>query len=443
MAQGIDNSIPSWDLESQRMVRAKAETIETSGEIARLKDVIVALEAGMNELTSRVGNYNVMLDRSQPVTIDLTKNTDTLSGSTENYEAALIKARDAVENFEQKEIDLLSALAGGLITQQAYNDEMEFAKRDLDAVAGATALYESQMEQATGVTQGATIATKQLKEQLSEAEKETIRINDAVGKFNETMNAEIDGLQRILSAYELNEEAGKAMEKQIALENEVRQAGVDVTGEQGLAMLKELELRDQISGAIDQQKEKYSEINDIAKATAEEQQRAWEQLADSIQGGLSDAFVNIFDSARDGFKAVVDDIANWFKKLIADLIAHALANRVVIPIIAGIVGGAPNLAGAAGNDPLGGFGSILSGGSNILGLGGLLGGGAAAGGIPGLGGFIWWHREPVRWCCWWCWVRGGSSRRRWFIGRTRRHSIYRSHSRSYHRCCCRHCRVDQ
>ena len=123
------------------------------------------------------------------------------------------------------------------------------------------------------------------------------------------------------------------------------------------------------------------EMAEEAEQAAEDAKRAYEQLGESIQDNLSDAFYNVFQDGTDSIKDLFNNIKNWFFRLLADMAAAALVNPIMLSIG---VGGSGALVSGAANAATGGGGLLDGIGSFITqGLGGLLGSGLA-----GLGGLV-------------------------------------------------------
>lgn len=98
-------------------------------------------------------------------------------------------------------------------------------------------------------------------------------------------------------------------------------------------------LNNQLRGAAD--------ILDEIKQKAQEAYQIkvfqyWESQAkdfyDTVRNDVADLFVNIFDRGREGIKSFFEDIANWFKRLLAQMIAEAAMRPIVLPIMTQVFG---------------------------------------------------------------------------------------------------------
>ena len=129
----------------------------------------------------------------------------------------------------------------------------------------------------------------------------------------------------------------------------------------------------------------------IAKEIAA-QQEANEMYEEAIQfvDGISDAFSDFVATGLRDFKSFVSSIKDMFVRLLADMAAAAVRNRILIPITTGFMASAGNAAAgtamgqyAAGGAQAGTFGATLATGAKAFGTG--FGSVFGAGGI-GLGG---------------------------------------------------------
>ena len=212
------------------------------------------------------------------------------------------------------------------------------------------------------------------------------KLAEAVAEFNTALTEEMEGLQRILDAYEQSEAAGRAMEEQIERENEVRQLGLDLTTDTAQAIIEELEQRDKLIDSIDDLKGGYTDAAKTAEQTAKQQADAYEQLGDSIQTNLSDAFYQVFSQGASSIKDLFNQIKSWFIRLLADLAAAALRQPIMLALgVSGpgaLASGVANAATGGGGGGLFGNGAGLLGGgygSILTGLGGILGAGSGFG----------------------------------------------------------------
>lgn len=129
------------------------------------------------------------------------------------------------------------------------------------------------------------------------------------------------------------------------------------------------------------------------RAIAEEiaaQQEANEMYEKAIGfvDDISDAFSDFVASGLRDFKDFVSSIKDMFVRLLADMAAAAVRNRILIPIATGLSAGVGNAAAAQtmGSFGSGTFGSMLAGGASALGSGFMAGiQGFMGGGLSGYG----------------------------------------------------------
>jgi hypothetical protein len=132
-------------------------------------------------------------------------------------------------------------------------------------------------------------------------------------------------------------------------------------------------------------------------AYSKEAARLNEELTGSLPlvGDVADAFGAFVSRGFSDFKSFTNSIMGSFKKMLAEMIATAAKNQIMIAIGGKAAGGGGLLGGllgggGAGGGLLGGLGKLLGGGGGaggglLGGLGKLLGGGGAAGGAAGGG----------------------------------------------------------
>ncbi|WP_417794721.1 phage tail length tape measure family protein, partial [Terasakiella pusilla] len=115
-----------------------------------------------------------------------------------------------------------------------------------------------------------------------------------------------------------------------------------------------------------------------ADPLAQEMARLWEEAGERIDETFADAFRGAFDS----FSSFSDQLADGFKRLLAELAYQATLK----PIVVGFTQDMHGLLGIGGGSSSGGFGgigSLISGGKSLLGLGS-----TAATGTALSGGFM-------------------------------------------------------
>ena len=116
---------------------------------------------------------------------------------------------------------------------------------------------------------------------------------------------------------------------------------------------------------------------EVVQKEADKQARVWQQLANSIQSTLSNAFLQVLQ----GSKTIFEGIKDLFFKLIANMAAYALTHAVIIPVLTQLLGG--NAGGAtAGGRTASVVGSVFSAAG--FDIGGVTGGGSGGPNTVGL-----------------------------------------------------------
>jgi len=99
-----------------------------------------------------------------------------------------------------------------------------------------------------------------------------------------------------------------------------------------------------------------------AKESLEGVEKFWKHTLENIHDATADTIYNIIDNWSEGFSSLFESIKNWFKRLLAEMIATAMANpiRIAIGTVMGVGAGGTALAGTGGG-----------GGSGIFDLSGI------------------------------------------------------------------------
>ncbi|KII11771.1 hypothetical protein OO25_19695 [Phaeobacter sp. S60] len=135
--------------------------------------------------------------------------------------------------------------------------------------------------------------------------------------------------------------------------------------------------------------EAFADALEDAALTAEDMGKAKADILVSGIGGVSDAWGDFVSRGFSDFKGFAKSVVDSFKRMLAQMVALAARNRIMISLGlggAGVGGAAQAAAGAAGSG--GGLLNLLGGGANLLTGGGLLAGIAGgAGAALGIGGY--------------------------------------------------------
>ena len=130
------------------------------------------------------------------------------------------------------------------------------------------------------------------------------------------------------------------------------------------------------------------QVAEAARQAAADSERYWGGFGDAVSSAIGEGLVNRFEGTADRLKDI-------FKRLLADMLTSAAANKIVIPIATAL--GIPTGGMQAGNllqtilggGQQGGGGGLLGSIGSALGLGGGTGGGGFLGSIAsGVGGAV-------------------------------------------------------
>ena len=116
------------------------------------------------------------------------------------------------------------------------------------------------------------------------------------------------------------------------------------------------------------------EANEDFIDAQEKSKRSFEAVLDIVDQ-MSDSFSNFVASGLSDFKGFVSSIKNMFVKLLADMAAAALRNKILIPIATGMAAGmgssaaASSMASGTGAFASGTMGASLAGGASAFGAG--------------------------------------------------------------------------
>lgn len=231
------------------------------------------------------------------------------------------------------------------------------------AAKGAAPNVEDVADQAKAAEKAMTAAGKALDKYFEAEEK----ASEARAKTMGDMAHLVDALERQVEAVEQGEAATKAMNRELFIENALRSDAAQKLlphqrEEYAKLIAQQYDLQDALKVAEEAQKTAASE----AEKSAEAMQTAYNRAIERVRDGVGDFFVSMI---RDG-KASFDTLLDFFKQMIAEMIATAAANRILLAVG---LGGASSAASAAG--------SVASGTGILSKLGGWLGLGSGAGGI--------------------------------------------------------------
>lgn len=116
----------------------------------------------------------------------------------------------------------------------------------------------------------------------------------------------------------------------------------------------------------DQESEKRLKAEEDA---LKKQQRAYTQYLENVQDETADVFYDIFDGVGDGWDSLLDTMGDYFKRLLAEMAAAAIAEPIIVPMISSFTGigynsatgGFSSSGGGIGDSAVGGIFSKLTG----------------------------------------------------------------------------------
>ena len=254
------------------------------------------------------------------------------------------------------------------------------------------------MAATSAATKGAAPNVEDVAEQAKAAEKALAAAGKALDKYFEAedkaaearvktmgdMAHLVDALERQVEAVEQGEAATKAMNRELFIENALRSDAAQKLlphqrEEYAKLVAQQYDMQEALKVAEEAQKTAAAE----ATKSAEAMQTAYNRAIERVRDGVGDFFISMI---RDG-KASFDTLLDFFKQMIAEMIATAAANKILLAVGLGGASGAASAATSA----IGGAGTLSKIGS-WLGLGGSGGIGASMGqiglaklGMQGLG----------------------------------------------------------
>jgi len=244
----------------------------------------------------------------------------------------------------------------------------------------ATRLVEAALEREAALREAGVIAIDSQREQIEglvnslqdliEARAEDAR-QQAAARDVADLREEVEQQKRLVAVLGQGEQASKAVQREIARENAIREALADTTAEYSE------EVRNLINELFD-----LAEITEEANREAAKLPAVYEAAARGIQDALADGFSNIFEEGIDGFEDMANSVLDIFKDLASNIAAVLVAEALGIPELLQRLQSGQGLTGTQKLVGAAGIGAVL---------GGAVGGGGAGaqigGGIGGAAGF--------------------------------------------------------
>lgn len=127
------------------------------------------------------------------------------------------------------------------------------------------------------------------------------------------------------------------------------------------------ELADAFEGSYDEVMANYLEKDaEKNEKIIEDNEHMLERMHDST----SDFIFDIVDEQIKSWRGLFDRVYDWFKRLLADMLAQVMLKPIVVPIVASVTGGIGGLFGGGGAGGTGNILSTIGGVSSLTGFGG-------------------------------------------------------------------------
>lgn len=229
------------------------------------------------------------------------------------------------------------------------------------------------MAATSAAAKGAAPNVQDVADQAKATEKAMVAAGKALDKYFEaeakaeevrtktlgTTRAQVDALQRQVEAVNKGEAATEALNRQLHIENALRSdAAQKLLPHQREEYAKLVAQQYDLQAALDAAEEAQKTASAEATKSAEAMATAYNRAIERVRDGVGDFFVSII---RDG-KASFDTLLDFFKQMLAEMIATAAANKVLI--------GMGLMSGSAAASAGGGAASAASTASSLSGIGG-------------------------------------------------------------------------
>jgi hypothetical protein len=245
------------------------------------------------------------------------------------------------------------------------------------------------MAATSAAAKGAAPNVQDVADQAKATEKAMVAAGKALDKYFEaeakaeevrtktlgTTRAQVDALQRQVEAVKKGEAATESLNRQLHIENALRSdAAQKLLPHQREEYAKLIGQQYDLQAALDAAEEAQKTASAEATKAAEAMATAYNRAIERVRDGVGDFFISII---RDG-KASFDTLLDFFKQMLAEMIATAAANKIMVGMglmsgsaAASAGGGAASAASTASS--LSGIGSTVAnlGGSVLSGLGAL------------------------------------------------------------------------
>jgi len=315
-----------------------------------------------------------------------------LKTTYDQYIAALgEEARVAGESAAQREDELATVKAAQIVQKQRGVLEQNLVQTYAQAqkILSATQIIEIAREESAkrvaAITQSQTQQLALLDVGLQhDADTRALAVKNAqdelaAGKgLTDEQKAQIENNNRLIQQKQDLEQYSDLIAN---MKEEAQLAGLSADErEREAAVLKEMHAQ---HGQLSQ--DQADEIRQLVAARQEAEKIG--QFASNVQDDFANAFAEIGQKGKNAFGDLLSAIKQQFAQLLGWMIAQAIAQPIIVPVVQSLVGTASGIGGL-----LGGGTGLLGGGSSPLGgigsIGNLLGGSGNGGMLGGVGSWI-------------------------------------------------------
>lgn len=357
-------------LGTQGMAAAFDQAKDAAGDFfeelgARIADTGI-VQSALNGITSAIDGVTNAIKRSD--SDDGGLNGSTLDAMKRVAEEARQEARRAAK-AEQEHADAISNVMNNL---EKERELLKLSTRERAIQEQSTKIITEQRKSGIKLTDDEIAAIKKgiaanydLEQSQRGVEKAYKKANDSKKDSIEKLGIEVGQLARQAKANIESEASLKAVNNQIEIENELRQAGLSINSKEGQHYATMLKQRQQLKAEIEDTTEERKKEQEAIQKSIEEQQRAAEQFAENIQNALADGFENIFTNIEDGFKSVFENMKRFAIRTLAEIAAQKVVVQILPAISGGMISSAASASTGGGGGGIGGL-SNLSSLSNLL-----------------------------------------------------------------------------
>jgi tape measure domain-containing protein len=285
-----------------------------------------------------------------------------------DFVTAQAKAADAARVRAAQEVrEVVEANDKKLKATREYQEQLQKIARA--EAAGVTALPGGATFDATRARAD---ALREYQDNLAKANEEghqATKLADEqaakIGKVSEALAIELDRQTRLAEAQRGGTEAIQALNTELEIERQQREAGIPPIEKRTVAQQREAEAIEKTVRQIEAQRAAVKSAQDDQKKlddARKEQEQQVKSTTDDVVRYAGDRFADLFSRTGRGWAGLMDDLYRLAVSTFARIAAEAVIRPIVTPIVQGIFGGGVGgIAGAGG----------ASGGTSLLGMLGL------------------------------------------------------------------------